>query len=83
VLRVDRLGEENRNPNPNCWLCYHVKNNTCIHLRVKGLNTYMYRRGRIYKELLKKYNNKKANAYLIRTMELAKEKPVSAQWFLI
>jgi hypothetical protein len=26
---------------------------------------------------------KKANTYLIRTMELAKEKPVSAQWFLI
>jgi hypothetical protein len=25
-------------------------NNTCIHLRAKGLNIYMYRRGRIYKE---------------------------------
>jgi hypothetical protein len=27
-----------------------VMNNTCIHLRGKGLNIYMYRRGRIYKE---------------------------------
>jgi hypothetical protein len=29
---------------------YHVMNNTCIHLRVRGLNIYMCRRGRIYKE---------------------------------
>jgi hypothetical protein len=27
-----------------------VMNSTCIHLRVKGPNIYMYRRGRIYKE---------------------------------
>jgi hypothetical protein len=29
---------------------YYVMNNICIHLRAKGLNIYMYRRGRIYKE---------------------------------
>jgi hypothetical protein len=29
---------------------YHVMNNVCIHLRAKGLNIYMYRRRRIYKE---------------------------------
>jgi hypothetical protein len=29
---------------------YHVMNNTCIHLRAKGPNIYMYKRGRIYKE---------------------------------
>jgi hypothetical protein len=34
-------------------------NITCIHLRVKGLNIYMYMMGRIYKEPLKKYNNRK------------------------
>jgi hypothetical protein len=33
-----------------CGSVYHVMNSTCIHLRVKGLNIYMYRRGRIYKE---------------------------------
>jgi hypothetical protein len=27
-----------------------VMNSTCIHLRVKGPNIYMYRRGRKYKE---------------------------------
>jgi hypothetical protein len=40
-------------------------NNTCIHLREKGQNIYMYRREKIYKEPLKKYNNKKTNTYLI------------------
>jgi hypothetical protein len=29
---------------------YHVMNNTCIHLRARGSNIYMYRRGTIYKE---------------------------------
>jgi hypothetical protein len=29
---------------------YHVMNSTCIHLRIKGLNIYMYSRERIYKE---------------------------------
>jgi hypothetical protein len=29
---------------------YHVRNSTCILLRAKGLNIYMYKRGRIYKE---------------------------------
>jgi hypothetical protein len=29
---------------------YHVMNITCIHLRAKGPNIYMYRRGGIYKE---------------------------------
>jgi hypothetical protein len=31
-----------------------VMNNTCIYLRVEGPNIYMYRRGRIYKEPLRK-----------------------------
>jgi hypothetical protein len=29
---------------------YHVLNDTYIHLRAKGPNIYMYRRGRIYKD---------------------------------
>jgi hypothetical protein len=29
---------------------YHIMNSTCIHLRAKVLNIYMYRSGRIYKE---------------------------------
>jgi hypothetical protein len=29
---------------------YHVRNITCIHLRAKGPNIYIYRRERIYKE---------------------------------
>jgi hypothetical protein len=33
--------------------CAVVMNSTCIHLRTRGLNIYMYRRGRIYKEPLK------------------------------
>jgi hypothetical protein len=53
-----RLGEE-RKPNPNFGSIYHVMNSTCIDLWVKGPNIYMYRRGRIYKEPLKKYNNRK------------------------
>jgi hypothetical protein len=44
---------------------YHVMNVTCIHLRAKGSHIYMYRRGRIYKEPLEKYNNRKVNTYLI------------------
>jgi hypothetical protein len=31
----------------------------CIHLRTKCPNIFMYRMGRIYKECLKKYNNRK------------------------
>jgi hypothetical protein len=42
-----------------CGSVYHVKNSTCIQLRTKDLNIYMYKRGRIYKEPLEKYNNKK------------------------
>jgi hypothetical protein len=42
------MGE--RKPNPNFGSVYHVMNSTCIHLRVKGPNIYMYRRGRIYKK---------------------------------
>jgi hypothetical protein len=38
---------------------YSIINSTCIHLRVKGPNIYMYSRGRIYKEPLEKYNNRK------------------------
>jgi hypothetical protein len=44
---------------------YHVMNSTCIHLRVRGSYIYMYRRGRICKEPLEKYNNRKTNTYLI------------------
>jgi hypothetical protein len=40
-------------------------NNTCIYLRARDSYIYMYRRGRIYKEPLDKYNNRKTNAYLI------------------
>jgi hypothetical protein len=32
---------------------YHVMNSTCIHLKAKDLNIYMYRRRRIYKEPLR------------------------------
>jgi hypothetical protein len=39
---------------------YHVRNNTCIHMRTGGPNIYIYRRGRIHKEPLEKYNNRKA-----------------------
>jgi hypothetical protein len=39
---------------------YHVMNNTCIHLRDKSSNIYMYKKERIYKEPLKKYNNRKS-----------------------
>jgi hypothetical protein len=38
---------------------YHVMNITCIHLKVKTLNIYMYRREKIYKKSWEKYNNKK------------------------
>jgi hypothetical protein len=43
-----------------------VMNITCIYLRAKDLNIYMYRRGRIYKE--PPWRNtiiEKANTYLI------------------
>jgi hypothetical protein len=33
-----------------CNLDAGVMNSTCIHMRAKRLNIYMYRRGRIYKE---------------------------------
>jgi hypothetical protein len=58
-----RGGEENLNLIFSS--VYHVMNITCIHLRVKGLNICMHRKRRIYKEPLKKYNNKKINTYLI------------------
>jgi DNA-binding transcriptional regulator YdaS (Cro superfamily) len=38
---------------PYILALYHVMNNTCIYLRFKGPNIYMYRRGRIYREPLK------------------------------
>jgi hypothetical protein len=34
-------------------------NGTYIHLRAKSLNIFLYRRRRIYKKSLKKYNNRK------------------------
>jgi hypothetical protein len=39
-----------------------------------GSYIYMYRRERIYKEPLEKYNNRKANAYLINTRGLLRRK---------
>jgi hypothetical protein len=48
-VRNDWLGEE-RKANPNFNVVYHVMNRTCIHLRAKGPNIYMYRRERIYKK---------------------------------
>jgi hypothetical protein len=33
----------------NSGSVYHIRNITYIHLRVKGSNIYMYKRGRIYK----------------------------------
>jgi hypothetical protein len=45
-----RLGGGEKKPNPNFGSVCYIMNNTCIHLRVKGLNIYMYMRGRIYKE---------------------------------
>jgi hypothetical protein len=53
-----RLGEE-RKPNPSFDSVYYVLNSTCIYMRAEGPNIYIYRRERIYKEPLKKYNNKK------------------------
>jgi hypothetical protein len=44
---------------------YHVINSTYIHLRAKSSHIYMYRRERIYKEPLKKYNNRNANTYYL------------------
>jgi hypothetical protein len=38
---------------------YHGMNSTCIHLRAKDPNIYMYRRGKYIKNPLKKYNNRK------------------------
>jgi hypothetical protein len=60
AIVIRRLGREKMNHNPNLWLCYHVRNSTCIHMRAGYLNIYIYRRGRIYKEHLEKYNNRKA-----------------------
>jgi hypothetical protein len=51
-----QLGEE-RKPNHNFGSIYHVMNITCIHLRAKSPNIYMYRRGEYTKTPLKKYNN--------------------------
>jgi hypothetical protein len=56
---TDQLGRVKLTLTLKIGSLYHVMNSTCIHLRVKGLNIYMYRRRRIYKEPLKKYNNRK------------------------
>jgi hypothetical protein len=48
-------------------------NITYIHLKAWGLYIYMYRRGRIYKEPLEKYNKRKTNSYLI---------PPSNSWWI-
>jgi hypothetical protein len=44
---------------------YHVINSICIYLMVKVLNIYIYRRGEYTRNPLEKYNNRKANTYLI------------------
>jgi hypothetical protein len=44
--------QEEKNPTLVFAFVYHVMNSTCIHLRVRGPNIYMYKRGRIYKEPL-------------------------------
>jgi hypothetical protein len=53
VQHQERRLEEERKPNPNFGSVYHVMNSTCIHLRARGPNINMYRRGRTYKELPK------------------------------
>jgi hypothetical protein len=58
-------GRERTNLTLKIGSVYHVMNSTCIHLRAKGPNIYMSRRGEIYKEPLKNTIIKKANAYLI------------------
>jgi hypothetical protein len=57
--RLFRVGEERLTL---IFFCsgYHVMNNTCIYMKGEIQNIYMYRRERIYKELAKKYNNRKA-----------------------
>jgi hypothetical protein len=44
--------QEEKNPTLVFASVYHVMNSTCIHLRGRGPNIYMYKRGRIYKEPL-------------------------------
>jgi hypothetical protein len=46
-------GEERRTLTLKIGSVYHVSNSTCIYLRIRGLNIYMYMKGKIYKELLK------------------------------
>jgi hypothetical protein len=65
VQHQERLLGRRENLTLVCGSVYHIMNSTCIHLREKGQNIYMYRMGRIYKEPLKKYNNRKTNTYLI------------------
>jgi hypothetical protein len=63
VGKVQQIGCGRERTEPNLTLgidsIYYIRNNTCINLRIKGLNIYMYRRWRILKKSLKKYNNKK------------------------
>jgi hypothetical protein len=70
VLHQERLLGRRENLTLVCGFVYHVMNNTCIHLKIKGPNIYMYRRRRIYKKTLEKYNNRKANTYLIVTIHI-------------
>jgi hypothetical protein len=50
VQHQNRLLGEERKHIPSCGSINHVMNSTCIHLRAKGPNIYMYRRERTYKE---------------------------------
>jgi hypothetical protein len=45
--RLGRSGERETTLTLKSGSVYHVMNITCIHLRAKDLNIYMYRRGRI------------------------------------
>jgi hypothetical protein len=65
------------NHNPNLCLCYHVSNNICIHLRTGCPNIYMYMKGEMYKETLKKnIIIEKANIHLT-----GKTSETQPKWF--
>jgi hypothetical protein len=55
----DQLGIVKRTLTLKISSIYHSMNNTCIYLKDKSLNIYIYRRREYKKNFLKKYNNKK------------------------
>jgi hypothetical protein len=50
MVKCRNRGEEKITLTLKIGSIYHVINSTCIHLRVKSPNIYMYRRGRTYIE---------------------------------